>query len=65
MIKPWPFRGEVMEFLLGEFIISSLKWHTSILVATDIFIKWVKATPLKSITQGDRVDKICKGRNYH
>nr|XP_028945639.1 uncharacterized protein LOC114819982 [Malus domestica] len=49
VVKPWPFRGWAMDFI-GHIYPASSKGHTFIIVATDYFTKWVKASTVKTIT---------------
>ncbi|CAN6712131.1 unnamed protein product [Malus baccata var. baccata] len=49
VVKPWPFRGWVMDFI-GQIYSAFSKGHTFIIVATDYFTKWVEASAVKSIT---------------
>ena len=48
IVKPWPFRGWVMD-LIRKIYLASSKEHNFILVATDYFTKWVKVVPLKKV----------------
>jgi hypothetical protein len=48
IIKPWPFRGWGLDFI-GEIPPPSTKGHRFILMATDYFMKWVEAIPLKNM----------------
>ncbi|KAM1281987.1 hypothetical protein ACFX2H_022402 [Malus domestica] len=49
MVKPWPFRGWVIDFI-GQIYPASSKGQTFIIVATDYFTKWVEASTVKTIT---------------
>ncbi|XP_038697993.1 uncharacterized protein LOC119995552 [Tripterygium wilfordii] len=53
IIKPWPFRGWVLD-IIGKIFPVSSKGHHFILVATDYFTKWVEAVPLKKGTMFTR-----------
>ncbi|XP_050222312.1 uncharacterized protein LOC126672403 [Mercurialis annua] len=50
IIKPWPFRGWVVD-LIGKIYLGSSDGHTFVIIATCYFTKWVEAKPLKSPTQ--------------
>jgi hypothetical protein len=54
IIKPWLFRGWGLDFI-GEVHLSSTKGHR-FLVATDYFMKWVEAVPLKNMTHRKVID---------
>jgi hypothetical protein len=56
IIKHCPFRAWGLDFI-REIHPSSTKGHRFVVVATDYFTKWVKALPLRKMTQ--RFDKIC------
>jgi hypothetical protein len=49
IVKPWPFRGWVLDFI-GEIHPGSSKGHRFILVATDYFTKWIEEVPLRNMT---------------
>ena len=57
IIKPWPFRGWGLDFI-GQINPPSLKGHRFVLVATDYFIKWTKAVPLKNMTHWEVIEFI-------
>jgi transposase InsO family protein len=47
-VKPWPFKGWGLDFI-GEIHPSSSKGHRFILVATNYFMKWTEAVPLRNM----------------
>jgi ribonuclease HI len=49
IIKPWPFLGWGLYFISEIHPVSS-KGHRYVLAATDCFIKWAEAVPLRSMT---------------
>ena len=57
IVKPWPLRGWAMD-LIGKIYLASSKGYNFILVATDYFTKWVKATPLKKAEHKDVIQFI-------
>nr|AAM14675.1 Putative retrotransposon polyprotein [Oryza sativa Japonica Group]AAN04925.1 Putative retrotransposon polyprotein [Oryza sativa Japonica Group]AAP52165.1 retrotransposon protein, putative, unclassified [Oryza sativa Japonica Group] len=57
IIKPWPFRGWGID-MIGMINPPSSKGHKFILVATDYFIKWVEAIPLKKADSGDAIQFV-------
>jgi len=57
IIKPWPFRGWVID-LIGQIYPLSSKGHKFILVATNYFTKWVEAIPLKKVTSANMIDFV-------
>nr|CAE04489.2 OSJNBa0094O15.8 [Oryza sativa Japonica Group] len=57
IIKPWPFRGWGMD-MIGQINPPSSKGHKFILVATDYFLKWVEAIPLKKVDSGDAIQFV-------
>jgi len=57
IIKPWSFRGWVID-LIGQIYPPSSKGHKYILVATDYFTKWVEAIPLKKVTSANMIDFV-------
>ena len=59
IIKPWLFRGWGID-LIGQIFLPSSKGHKFILVATDYFIKWVEAIPLKTISSKNMVGFVKK-----
>ena len=63
IVKPWPFKGWVMD-LIQKIYPTSAKGHNFILVATDYFTKWVEAVPLKKVEQKD-VIKFIKDEIIH
>ncbi|XP_043714605.1 uncharacterized protein LOC122662961 [Telopea speciosissima] len=52
VVKPWPFRGWAMD-LIGEITPPTMRGHCFIIVATDYFIKWVEAVPMKGVSQAE------------
>ncbi|XP_034212946.1 uncharacterized protein LOC117625510 [Prunus dulcis] len=57
VVKPWPFKGWVMD-LIGKIYLASSKQHCFIIVATYYFTKWVEAKPVKSITSQEIITFI-------
>jgi hypothetical protein len=57
IIKPWPFRGWGLDFI-SQIHPPSFKGHRFVLVATDYFIKWTDAVPLKNITHKEVIEFI-------
>ncbi|CAL2234827.1 unnamed protein product [Prunus armeniaca] len=57
VVKPWPFRGWVMD-LIGKIYPASSQQHCFIIVATDYFTKWVEAKPVKSTTSQEIITFI-------
>jgi hypothetical protein len=57
IIKPWPFRGWGLDFIVQIHPPSS-KGHRFMLVATDYFIKWTKVVPLKNMTHNEIIEFI-------
>lgn len=57
VVKPWPFKGWAMD-LIGKIYPASSKGHSYILVATDVFTKWIEALPLKNAEQGDVINFV-------
>jgi hypothetical protein len=55
IIKPWPFRGWVLDFV-GEIHPSSSKGHQFVLVATYHFTKWTEVVSLKNMTHREVVE---------
>jgi hypothetical protein len=49
IIKPWPFRGWGLYFVI-EIHPSSSKGHRFVLVATNYFTKWTKVVAQKNMT---------------
>jgi hypothetical protein len=49
IVKLWPFRGWVLDFI-GEIHPRSSKGHWFILVAMDYFTKWTEGVPLRNMT---------------
>jgi hypothetical protein len=54
IIKPWSFRWG-LDFI-GKIHPPPSKGHHFMLVATDYFIKWAKAVPLKNMTQKEVIE---------
>lgn len=50
IIRPWPFRGWILD-LNGEILPISSKGHKYILVGIDYFTKWVEVVPLTNVDQ--------------
>ena len=50
IIKPWPFRGWVVD-LIGKVMATSKKKNNFVIVATNYFTKWVKAKAYKNVTE--------------
>jgi hypothetical protein len=57
IIKPWPFRGWVMD-MIDKINPPSSKGHQYILVIMDYFTKWVEAIPMKPVTSKDVINFI-------
>jgi hypothetical protein len=57
IIKPWPFRVRGLDFI-GKIHPPSTKGHCFVIVATDYFIKWTEAIPLKNITRKEVIGFI-------
>ena len=57
IVKPWPFRGWVMDIIRKIYLASS-KRHNFILVSIDYFTKWVEAVPLKKVEHKDVIQFI-------
>jgi hypothetical protein len=57
IIKPWPFRGWVLDFT-GKIHPPSTKGHCFVIVANDYFTKWTKAIPLKNMTHKEVIGFI-------
>jgi hypothetical protein len=57
IIKPWPFHGWVLDFVVQIHRASS-KGHRFVLVAMDYFTKWTKVVPLKNITHKEVIHYI-------
>ncbi|GKV36587.1 hypothetical protein SLEP1_g44699 [Rubroshorea leprosula] len=57
IVKPWPFRGWAID-LIGKVYPPSSKGHSFIIVATNYFIKWVEAKPMKKVDQSDVIKFI-------
>jgi transposase InsO family protein len=57
IIKPWPFRGWSID-LIGQINPSSSKGNKFVLLATNYFMKWVKAIPLKKVTSENMVEFV-------
>jgi hypothetical protein len=55
IIKPWSFRGWVLDFI-GEIHPSSSKGHRFVLVATDYFTKWTEVVALKNMTHKEVIE---------
>ncbi|XP_043717503.1 uncharacterized protein LOC122665420 [Telopea speciosissima] len=52
MVKPWPFRGWAID-LIGKITLLATRGHCFIIVATYYFTKWVKAVPMKGVSQAE------------
>ncbi|XP_043717492.1 uncharacterized protein LOC122665409 [Telopea speciosissima] len=63
IVKPWPFRGWALD-LIGKMTPPSAQGHPFVIAATDYFTKWVKAVPMKSVSQVD-VIKFVKHELIH
>jgi len=59
IVKPWPFRGWALD-VIGKVKPKSSNGHKYILVGIDYFTKWIKAIPLKEITQDEVINFIHK-----
>jgi hypothetical protein len=57
IIKPWPFRGWVLDFV-GQIHPASSKCHRFVLVPTDYFTKWTEAVPLKNMMHREVIQFI-------
>ena len=57
IIKSWPFRGWAMD-MIGQINPSSSKGHQWVLAATDYFIKWVEAVPMRSVASRDVISFV-------
>jgi hypothetical protein len=57
IIKPWPFRGWGLDFI-GKIHPPSTKGQCFVIVATDYFIKWTEAIPLKNMTHKEVIGFI-------
>lgn len=57
IIKPWPFRGWVLDFV-GMIHPASSKGHRFVLVATNYFTKWSEAVPLRNMTHKEVIKFI-------
>jgi IS30 family transposase len=57
IVKPWSFHGWALDFV-GQIHPASSKGHRFVLVATDYFIKWTEAVPLKNMTYRDVIQFI-------
>jgi hypothetical protein len=57
IIKPWPFRGSALDFVV-QIHPSSSKHHQFVLVTTDYFTKWMEAVPLKNRTYKEVIHSI-------
>jgi hypothetical protein len=57
IIKLWPFRGWALDFI-GMIHPALSKGHRFVLVATDYFIKWSEAVPLKNMTHKEVIQFI-------
>ena len=64
IIKPWPFRSWGID-LIGQIFPPSSRGHKFVLIATDYFIKWVEAIPLKTVTSKNMVDFVREHIVYH
>ena len=52
IIRPWPFRGWVVD-LIGKVRPNSRKKNSFVMVATNYFTKWVKAKAYKDVNEHD------------
>ena len=59
IIKPWPFWGWALDFV-GMIHPASSKGHRFVLVATDYFIKWSEAVPLRNMTTKSRSQRLMR-----
>jgi len=50
IIKPWPFRGWILD-VIGEIKLGSSGKHKHILVGINYFTKWVEVIPLREVNQ--------------
>jgi transposase InsO family protein len=57
IIKPWPFRGWVMD-MIGKINPLFSQGHQYILTIIDYFTKWVEVIPMKSVTSKDVINFI-------
>jgi hypothetical protein len=57
VIKHWSFKGWGLDFI-GQIHPSSSKGHCFMLVATDYFMKWTEAVPLKNMTHKEVIEFI-------
>jgi IS30 family transposase len=57
IVKQWSFHGWALDFV-GQIHPASSKGHRFVLVATDYFIKWTEAVPLKNMTYRDVIQFI-------
>jgi hypothetical protein len=57
IIKPWPFRSWVLDFV-GQIHPASSKGHRFVLVAMDYFTKWTEVVPLKNMSHGEVIHFI-------
>jgi hypothetical protein len=57
IIKPWPFRGSGID-LIGQMNPPYSKGNKFVLLATDYFIKWVEAIPLKKVTSEKMIEFV-------
>jgi hypothetical protein len=57
IVKPWPFRGWVLDFI-SEIHPGSSKGHQFILVATDYFTKWTDVPPLRNMTHREVISFV-------
>ncbi|GKV39526.1 hypothetical protein SLEP1_g47284 [Rubroshorea leprosula] len=65
IVKPWPFRGWVID-LIGKVYPPSTRGHSFIIVATDYFTKWVEAKPMKkgTVFVGAQVEAFAKEMGF-
>ena len=57
IIKPWPFRGWVMD-MIGQINPPSSKGHQWVLAVTDYFTKWVEAVPMRFVASKDVISFV-------
>ena len=59
IVKPWSFKGWVID-LISKVYLPSNKQHTFIIVATNYFVKWVEARPMKAVNQANIITFLKK-----
>jgi hypothetical protein len=57
IVKSWSFRGWGLDFI-GEIYPRSSEGHQFILVATDYFIRWTEAVPLRNMTHHEVISFV-------